>query len=606
MASDRDEDKPPVRRRPRRKGDEEWAELAAQIEAELEEDDEDVSDDNTELYEEIDLLEEEGNPVPAPAAEVLDRFHFMEPPTEEELVLDPATEDVGIIDLDEPEGNWQEQAGDLTPAQAAPLPELPWRGLHPASVGVNLIPRTWRVLVGFWPLLLAIALGVGTVDSFSADSLLWILLFIGSGAGSTIIHFLTLRYRVHDGRLEIKQGLLNRQARTIDPARIQNVGLVRNVFHRWAGLVEVRVETAGGVRTEGLLSALSESDAKELMQALDSLRGRLRPAEDAEKEDQPLLKLGFGELVAYGLSRGRVGLVAGLFWVGWEIMILLSPEQTELAFDKTSPVLLGGLVLLALALSWAASGLLALMRHFGFALFLDDREGRLRSREGLFTERKVEIPVRKVQLVGTDEPWIRRLMGFGTVSVETAGLGSVRDGVQAAELVVPMVDREELIGIVRAAIPETSVDPWKDKLAPAHPRALYRMIVGGLAKWSLLGAFVAAVIWTQHGAAWSWIGLLLPLASVPANVLDWRYQGWLVTGDVVVARRGFWRRRTWILARDKLQSVHLVQGPLMRFHGLGRLAVRVAGSQIVLPDIGFPVAEKLLDELRPTPELVLE
>jgi putative membrane protein len=597
-------DKPPVRRR---RGDEEWEQLARQVQAEIEEeeDDEDVGDDSTELYDELDL-EEEGGLEPL-IPDTASRFHaFVDPPTEEELVLDPATEEVGLIDLDEPEGNWQEQAGELTPAQAPELPVLPWRGLHPASVVVNLIPRTWRVLVGFWPLLLAIALGVGTADGFSADSLLWILLFIGSGAFSTIVHFMTLRYRIHEGRLEIKQGLLNRQARTIDPARIQNVGLVRNVFHRWAGLVEVRVETAGGVRTEGLLSALAEDDARQLMAALDTLRGRARPAEGQADQTTPLLALGFGELIAYGLSRGRVGLVAGLFWVGWEVMILLSPEQTELALDKTSPVVLGGLVLLALAASWGASGLMSLMRHYGFSLFLDEDEGRLRSQEGLFTERKVEIPVRKVQLVGTDEPWIRRLMGFGTVSVETAGLGSVREGVAAAELVVPMVDRDELIRIVRAAIPEATVDPWRDKLAPAHPRALYRMIVAGLVKWTLLGGVVAVVLWTQHGPGLAWLGLALPIVSIPANILDWRYQGWLVTGDVVVARRGFWRRRTWILARDKLQSVHLVQGPLMRLHGLGRLAVRVAGSQVVLPDIGFSVAESLLDELRPTPELMLD
>jgi hypothetical protein len=44
----------------------------------------------------------------------------------------------------------------------------------------------------------------------------------------------------------------------------------------------------------------------------------------------------------------------------------------------------------------------------------------------------------------------------------------------------------------------------------------------------------------------------------------------------------------------------------MRFHGLGRLAVRVAGSQVVLPDIGWDQADALLDELRPLPVLELE
>ncbi len=60
----------------------------------------------------------------------------------------------------------------------------------------------------------------------------------------------------------------------------------------------------------------------------------------------------------------------------------------------------------------------------------------------------------------------------------------------------------------------------------------------------------------------------------------------MVTPTAVVSRRGFFNRRTFILARDKLQSVHVVQGPFMRLHGLSRLVIRVAGSQVSLPDTG--------------------
>ncbi len=81
--------------------------------------------------------------------------------------------------------------------------------------------------------------------------------------------------------------------------------------------------------------------------------------------------------------------------------------------------------------------------------------------------------------------------------------------------------------------------------------------------------------------------------------LDWRLQGWLVTDRVVVARRGFWRRSTWLVPREKLQSVHLVQGPLMRLHGLGRLVLRVAGSQVVMPDLSFGASSGLLAQLSP-------
>ena len=156
--------------------------------------------------------------------------------------------------------------------------------------------------------------------------------------------------------------------------------------------------------------------------------------------------------------------------------------------------------------------------------------------------------------------------------------------------------------MTQVALPGLDVNPWRVALNPAHPRALYRMMVSGTLQG--FGLSVLAV-WLLPG----WFALLA-LGVLPViwltRVLDWRAQGWLVTPDVVLSRRGFWRRRTWVMSRDKLQSVHLAQGPLMRFHGLGRLAVRVAGSQVVLPDIGWDQADALLDELRPLPVLELE
>ena len=100
---------------------------------------------------------------------------------------------------------------------------------------------------------------------------------------------------------------------------------------------------------------------------------------------------------------------------------------------------------------------------------------------------------------------------------------------------------------------------------------------------------------------WGTLALLLVPLSWFAQYLDHRAQGWRVTDHVVLSRRGFWRRRTSMLARDKVQSVHLVQGPLMRRHGLGRLLVRVAGTQVALPDIGYNEAAALMERLRPAP-----
>ena len=485
------------------------------------------------------------------------------------------------------------------PEPAAPEPtpegaaEVPWRQLHPASVVVNLIPQTWRVILSFWPFLLAIAVGrpdrqteTVFIDAF------YVLLLFGSGAITTLVHYLTLRYRVRAGRLEIKKGLLNREARIIDPARIQNAERVQNVFHKAAGLVEVRLETAGDIRTEGLLSALTVADADLLMAELDALRGRAVRDEDAPAE-APIFTLGPLELIAHGLSAGRTGMASLLFFGVMEISAVVDPEGSEAAARTLNTPRLVALALLAISVAWVISAFVSLLRHHRFQLYREP--DRLRSEWGLLTRRRVEIPLAKVQLARVEESPLRRLMGFGVLSVETAALGPVTDGPPPAELEVPLVERERLGEMIRLPFPGVYIDPWSIRLHHPHPRALWRAILASSLRW----APVVAAAGFIGGAKWGSLGGAFMLITVALIALDWQYQGWLVTDRIVIARRGFLRRRTWLVPQEKLQSVHLIDGPLLRLHRLGRLVLRVAGSQVVLPDLDDETARALMDRLRP-------
>ncbi len=480
---------------------------------------------------------------------------------------------------------------------------VPWRRLHPASLVVNLIPRTWRFLLSFWPLILALMVGRPRGPSGSPEAqyidLIYLGLLFGSGAVSTLVHYLTLRYRVRGGKLEIKQGLLNREARIIAPARIQNVERVENVFHKLAGLAEVRLETAGDIRTEGLLSALSVDEADALMRELDALRGH-RPREDTERA-VPVLRLSAAELIAHGMSSRRTGLAGLLFFGALEISQILDPEGSQELARSLSSQHLVALGLIAVAVSWLLSAMLSLVRYFRFVLYREPADSpptRLRSEWGLLTRRRVEIPLAKVQVARVDEPLLRRWMGFGSLAVETAALGPVTDqGPPAPELEVPLVAREDMGALVSLPFPGAEVDPWSLELRRPHIQALLRALNVAALRWLPLSAVA--------GLAGGWTWALLPgaalIAALVGAILDWQYQGWLVTDRLIIARRGFWRRRTWVLPQEKLQSVHLIQGPLLRLHGLGRLILRVAGSQVILPDLAFGPALGLQERLTPTP-----
>jgi len=468
----------------------------------------------------------------------------------------------------------------------------PWLRLHTASLAVNLLPMAWRTLRGAWPLLLALVIGGGGLGMQAFDLAL-LVGFFALTLVNTTLHWFTLRYRIQAGRLEIKSGLFNRRSRVLDPARIQNIELVQNLFHRATGLVEVRIETAGDASTEGLLSALSQAQAARLQAELQQLVGRAPRATPEEEAAKPaLVEMGLSEILAYGFSRRSIGAVAVMTAVAMEVLGRLGPQATdEVAWAMQPRVLLAAIVL-AFALSWIFSAGTALFRHYGFRLVEDG--ARLVTVEGLTTRRRVEIPRAKVQLVRADEPLLRRLMGYGTVLIETAGLGISDGRVRQAEGVVPMVTHDELPTIFQRAVPVADTDPWQATLLPAHPRALWRAVLAGLARNTLLAAVLIAFF-----RPWGWGALVLLPLSIPIAWLDWRFQAWLVTPSVVIARRGFFTRRTWLVSRDKVQSVHLIQSPMMRWHRLGRVVVRVAGSQVPLPDIAIETARRVLQELSP-------
>ncbi len=466
-----------------------------------------------------------------------------------------------------------------------PGEDRPWRQLHPSSLFINILPQTWRTAKGIWPLLVLLVVGgQGGPESAGLDLSL-VLAFFALSVSRTVVHFLTLRYRIEAGKLEIKSGLLNRRSRVLDPYRIQNIELVQNPLHKLTGLVELRIETAVSVEeAQGLKDALERLARKR--------RGLPEVAEEAP-ESETLLSLSVPEILAYGLSQRRIGTVALLFAVGMEGLSLLDPYTTQQVAGELSTTRLLGAIILAFSGTWIFSGAQALLSHHGFRLTL--RGETLVTTEGLLTRRRVEIPLGKVQLVRIDEPFLRRQMGFGTALIETAALGMADGEIRQAEGVVPMVEQESLGALVRQVTPAIEVDPWAVTLNPAHPRALYRGIIGAVLRSGFLALLIGGMM---H--PWGWLALALIPLSVPAAWLDYKKQGWLITDGSVIARRGYFTRRTWIIDRNKIQSVHMGDTPLMRWHGLAAVVVRVAGSQVQLPDIGLSAGHALLADLRGT------
>lgn len=462
-----------------------------------------------------------------------------------------------------------------------------WRSVEPASLLVNLVPDLWRTARAAWPLLLAVFVGGGVANFVNLALLLF---FLGMSIARTVLHFLTLRYRMNGGKLEIRSGLIARRFRVIDPSRIQNLEIVQNVFHKLAGLVELRIETAGDAGAEGLLSALSVAEANRLRDQLHTSVAGPTPAAPASADE--LLDITPAELVGYGMSEGRIGAIILAGGLAIEVLGQFSPESVARGMQGVSPGAAIGLGLLGLALGYAVSVGRTLLRWYGFRLVRSERG--LRFEGGLLTRRGVEMRLSKVQLVLLDEPLLRRAMGYGTLLAETAASGAPGEPTQPEGL-LPMVAAEERPEVIRLILPNLDIDPWTDTLRPAAPKAVLRSALTGGLRWGVLALILSR--WFGP-AAFGLVGVGLVLGW-----LDGRRQAWQVTPGFVVTRTGFGRRRTWIVPRDKIQSVHRFSDPFLRRYGLARVGVWVAGGRVTLPPMQAAEADAIFEALRAHPRM---
>jgi putative membrane protein len=485
------------------------------------------------------------------------------------------------------------------PTEPGPPPpaELVWQRLHPAAPLANLLPMMLRLLRGMGLALVPLLI-VSSRRGEGSGLLISMALFFTFSLVVSLLRTLSTRYRLAGGRLEIVHGFVFRRARTIDVAHVQNTEVAQPFTHRLLGLVQVKIETASGLQSEGELSALSPEKARELIAALQTARGPGAPAAEAAPAAEELLaQNGPRELVRYGATATGLGVgavVVGLLLEEVEVLrvLLRALEQRWEAWAGSGLLWVGvaGSVVAALVLLFGGNGVVAAVRFHGFRL---TRVGeRFQATFGLLTRRQVGLRLNRIQLVTVDEPLPRRWLRFGSVEVETAGLRTGEGGVEQAEVVVPVVATERMSELVRHLVPELPGELAALKLNPPHPRALYRSRVRNGISSSLLALLLTGFFWPWGLLGW----LLLPLGLLDAW-LDHRHQGWLLTGELIIVRTGFWRRRTSVLRRSRLQCSRAVQGPLERRHGLGHLRVEVASSSVSLPSIAWEEAAGLVDAL---------
>ncbi|MFC7503678.1 PH domain-containing protein [Nocardioides sp. GCM10030258] len=461
--------------------------------------------------------------------------------------------------------------------------------IHPLKEGARFLP----VLIG-----LVVAGGV-------SGSGPWALLGVFVPVALGIVRYFTTTYRVTDGRVELRRGLLQRHTLSTPVDRVRTVDLTASVLHRMLGLTTVVIGTGSVVSDadERLsLDSLPREQATALRVHLLGSR-QARPADGSTDPEVIAPAVEAEEVVARfsprwlwyapfsGTALVAFGALTGVVLQFTEVLDVRITEEDIAAVDAGFVLTIIG-VIAVLAVVVVVGGYL--LTNGGFLLSRHDAAWHVR--RGLLTRRETSIDVARLAGVSIAEPAMLRLANGRSVTAIVTGL----DRSQASSsALLPPAPAATAYDVARTVLghPDPMDGPLLTHGRAATTRRYTRALIGAAPFVVLLGLAVVA-----GASPWLLLASALPLGTALALAADRaRSLGHAHHAGHVVMRSGSLTR-----ARSALGSSHVIGWNLratwfQRRAGLVDLAATTAGGggRIAVDDVPAPAALALAEAATP-------
>jgi putative membrane protein len=467
--------------------------------------------------------------------------------------------------------------------------------LHPVAMLVGAIRtlRRWVSGLVFPGLVLLVSQGFSlwTVTLF----LLGLLVVAALAALWGFLSWRATTYTVTGNSFRLRQGVFQKNERTIPLEHVQSVDTVQGIIQRAFGVVEVRIETAGGGASEpdASLAALDRDAAQTLRREIEGFQ---RERSEDTAGPTVLRRLSTRELLLAGATSGQIGVAFSVLAIGFQFLDNFFPEDFVRRLVETlAPNWLMVILILVPAgvlLAWLLAIAGTVLTYSGFTL---SRKGDfLYIKRGLLERREATIPLSRIQAVRISEGVLRQPFGLSSLRVESAGYG---EDAGVSTTLFPLLPRNEVEELLAGAAPEFAVAPALKVL----PRRALRRYIFRATIPALLFSVAALVCFVVFGPVLWVLSLLLVPPSAAYGWLRYRDSGWALEGDRLVVRHRLLGRKTAVAPRRRLQSRGVTSSPFQRRLQLATFVTEVAsgsgGSVLRIMDLDARSAGNLVGAL---------
>ncbi|MBX3114716.1 MAG: PH domain-containing protein [Fimbriimonadaceae bacterium] len=410
-----------------------------------------------------------------------------------------------------------------------------------------------------------------------------------------LLRYYSFGYAIHEGKLLVKSGILQKNLRTIPLDRIQNINLTRSLLHRILGLVDLEIETAAGVKAEASISALTDEQAHVLKAQLMGTKVQSFSRVDRELDRTVIYRPTVKELLLVGASENRAGaMIAAVLGFGAFQPMLQSffeQEGKQVARSARSLPPAGWQLIIAgifvfILIGWIISIISAFVKYYNFEL--SQKDGNLKRTYGLINHFENMLPIKRIQTVHIDQNFIQRWLKICKMYAATAG-GMVQEKkseanqaqIATAPLLTPVLRDDMRDSLLKTALPKADVSnpEWQ----PVSKNTIYRHLRTGLwpslffsglmavVFWIYRQPFTRGVVkiqpfWDQFGPYLTFTGLML--LALLSGWIYWKCARWSDAHSVIITRLGWFKRRWNYLPMDKVQLVSVSQSPAQRWFKL--------------------------------------
>ncbi|SDN35794.1 PH domain-containing protein [Alkalicoccus daliensis] len=464
-----------------------------------------------------------------------------------------------------------------------------WQRQHPAAIFISFLNSLKQLIV---TLVLVFIFGQTSQGMSSIFFISFFLLILFGSLISGFIGWWKFQYYLKEDELQVKQGLIFRKNRFIRRDRVQSIDINAKVIQRIFGLVELKIETAGGgSEPEFRLIALKRDDAelikKELLEGKSASQEKegylgeisegmaqslsLSDYKEAETKEQESSKaftwdLTPKRLIIAAITSSGVGIAATFmaavisqvpqFLPDWLINIAIG------WIVQSSIVYVGMFLVTVLISAWIFTIISTVLKYGMFSVTKRGKD--IHISRGVLEQRQLTLYENRINAVRIVQNVLRQPFGYCAVYVESAGGGTKEEDLST--ILLPLCKRNEVMNLLEELVPEYAFEVSYESL----PKESMRRYMIKL----FVPLFIAAGIITYF-FSYGWLAFIFPIAGGTLGYIQYKTAGIESFKEYLCIRSRQLSKTEVFLPKRRIQDMVHSQNPLQRLDQLFTIEVSV-------------------------------